>query len=92
MPTKQQGEQHKDEQADKRQGRVTAIGNHVLRALGQPGNLQRVQVRPLWADCYRVNVLVGIDAASVRIAHSYFLVTDSDGNFLRCAPEITKQY
>ena len=32
---------------------------HVLRALGRPADFQAVQVRPLWAGHYRVNVLVG---------------------------------
>jgi hypothetical protein len=37
-------------------------------------------------------VLVGVDAASVRVAHSYFVVTDSDGNILPATPKITKEY
>jgi hypothetical protein len=92
VTTKQQDKQHTEREADRRQWRIAAIGSHVLRALGQPGDLQRVQVRPLWPDHYRVNVLVGADAVSVRVAHSFFLVADGDGNLLRSAPEITKQY
>jgi hypothetical protein len=92
MPTNQQDEQHPDLEADRRPWRIAAIGTHVLRALGRPGELRRVQVQPLWLDHYRVNVLVGADAASVKVAHSYFLVADGDGNVLRSAPEITKQY
>jgi hypothetical protein len=37
-------------------------------------------------------VLVGVDAASVRVAHSYFVVTDSDENILPATPKITKEY
>jgi len=93
MPIKQQDEpQRTDPEADRRKWRIAAIGAHVLHVLGQPGDLQRVQVRPLWPDHYRVNVLVGADAASVRVAHSFFLVADGDGNLLRSAPEITRQY
>jgi hypothetical protein len=73
--------------------RVSAvISKHVLHALGQPANLQGVQVRPVWKDHYRVNVLVGLDPASVRVAHSYFLVADGDGNIVACAPRMTKVY
>jgi hypothetical protein len=38
-----------------------------------------------------VNILVGLDAASVKVAHSYFLVADSDGNILASTPKITRQ-
>jgi hypothetical protein len=68
------------------------IGGNVLRALGQPGTLLRVEVRPLWEDRYRVNVLVGLDAASVRVSDSFFLVTDGDGNILASTPTITRRY
>jgi hypothetical protein len=92
MPTQQHDRQHADQEADRRLWRTAAIGSHVLRALGEPDELRGVQVRPLWPDHYRVNVLVGADAASVRVAHSFFLVADGDGNVLRVAPEITRQY
>jgi hypothetical protein len=68
------------------------IGGQVMRALGQPGDLHRVEVRPLREDHYRVNVLVGPDAASVRVAHSYFLVTDGEGTILAATPAITRRY
>ena len=71
---------------------MAAIGSHVLRALGEPNELRRIDVRPLWSDHYRVNVLVGADAASVKVIHSYFLVADSDGNVLLSVPAITKRY
>jgi hypothetical protein len=91
MPTKQQDEQHADEKPERSQ-RDAAIGRRVMRALGQPGDLLEVQVRPLWGDHYRVNVLVGAGAASAKIAHSYFLVADGQGNVLACAPTLTRQY
>ncbi|HEV3083950.1 MAG TPA: hypothetical protein VGY66_29475 [Gemmataceae bacterium] len=94
MPTKQQDEQYTTttQEGAKRQGRITAIGAHVLQVLGKPGDLQGVQVRPLWQAHYRVNVLVGADITSVRVAHSFFMVADDEGNVLRSAPEITRQY
>jgi hypothetical protein len=92
MPPKQQ-EQSPAEQADAEGRRLTAaIGTHVLRGLGEPGNLNRVDVRRLWAGHYRVNVLVGADAASVKVAHSYFLMADGDGNILQSTPQITRRY
>jgi hypothetical protein len=63
-----------------------------MNRLGQPNDLQRVQVRRLWEDHYRVNVLVGADAASVKVAHSYFLVADSDGTILTSVPTIARRY
>jgi hypothetical protein len=72
--------------------REAALGGHVLQALGRPGAPYRVEVRRLWEEHYRVNVFLGADAASARIAHSYFLVTDGDGNVLACTPAITRQY
>jgi hypothetical protein len=68
------------------------VGKHVLHTLGQPDNLFSVQVRRLWDDHYRVNVLVGPDTASARIANSYFLVADSDGNIITSTPQLTRKY
>ena len=63
-----------------------------MEALGQPGNLFKVQVKRLWDDHYRVNVLVGADAASVLLAHSYFLVTDAGGRIVSSVPRIDRHY
>ena len=68
------------------------IGNHTMDALGKPADLQRIQVRRLWGDCYRVNIFVGKDVAATRIANSYFLVADKTGNIVEARPKITKQY
>jgi hypothetical protein len=90
MPTEQQDrrETGPEEQARRR----ALIGAHVLRALGQPDALHRVQVRHLWEDHYRVNVLVGADAAQAKVAHSYFLVVNPAGAILTSTPTITRQY
>jgi len=92
MPTEQQSKQPADQEKQERQRLDAAIGKHVLNALGQPVNLHRVQVRRLWNEHYRVNVLVGVDAASARVANSYFLVIDGDGAIVAATPRITKQY
>ena len=79
-------DQHRSETKD------ALIGEQVLHALGEPGDLLRVQVRQLWPDRYRVNVCVGADAASVTVADSYFLQVDGDGNIVASAPKITRRY
>ncbi len=92
MSTQQQESEHKIQEKLARPQRKAIIGKHVMHTLGQPGNLYAVQVRDLWDDHYRVNVFVGVDAASAKVAHSYFLVADSDGNILASTPKITRQY
>jgi hypothetical protein len=67
---------------------AAVIGGQVAHALGQMDHLLRLQVRWLWANRYRVNVFVGADAASARVAHSYFLVTDDAGTIVSSTPEI----
>jgi hypothetical protein len=92
MSAKQKEKQIATPEKQESRDQEVAIGNRVLHALGQPDNFLRVQVRRLWGDHYRVNVFVGDDAASARVAHSYFLTTGSEGNFAACSPEISKQY
>jgi hypothetical protein len=67
------------------------IAEQVIHALGEPGDLLRVLIRPLWGNCYRANVFVGADAASARVASSYFLTTDGEGNILESTPQIVRQ-
>jgi hypothetical protein len=68
------------------------IGGQVLLALGRPGDLRAVEVRPLWERHYRVNVLVGGHAASVTVAHSYFLEANGAGDIVEATPEILRKY
>lgn len=68
------------------------IGNQVIHSLGQPGDLRKVQVKHLWNSNYRVNVFVGVDVASAKVAHSYFLVADSEGKITTSIPAITRHY
>lgn len=72
--------------------REEAIRAGVLTALGRPAGLFRVAVVPLWGDNYRVNVVTGDDASSVRIPNSYFVTADDRGNILGSTPLIQKQY
>src|SRR5579883_1991369 len=68
------------------------LGQSVLRTLGEPSNLQRVQVHELWDGHYRVNIYVGVDGVSARVAHSYFLVLDGDANIVSATPAVTRRY
>jgi len=92
MTTAQQREQDRNQQRGEQQRRHAVIRGQVIRTLGTPGDLFDVQVRQLWDENYRVNVLVGGDATSTRVAHSYFLVVDDAGKILACTPEITRRY
>src|SRR3954471_8476521 len=58
------------------------IGGQVIHDPGRPGGLLGGQVRRLWPSHYRANVLVGPDLTSARVAHSYFLTVDGNGNVI----------
>lgn len=79
---------------DKRQrdAQRLLIGKSVLNALGKPSDLLQVQVRSLWDQQYRVNVVVGADIISSRVANSYFLKADEEGNVIASTPLIKRQY
>jgi hypothetical protein len=69
-----------------------AVEYAVLAGLGRPPGLYGVAVRPLWENRFRVNVLVGSDLTTVRIAHSYFVEAGQAGDILSAVPRITRQY
>jgi hypothetical protein len=95
MVRKQQEKQPSTPAREENEGRERLeilLRKNVIRSLGQPTNLHHVQIRELWDHHYRVNIVVGADAASIRIAHSFFLLSDSDGNVVESTPRITKHY
>jgi hypothetical protein len=92
MSTEQQSGQHRDKDVQEREKLDILIRERVIRALGRPSCPHRVQVRRLWEDYYRVNVLLGEDAATAKIVNSYFVEADGDGNIVESTPAITKQY
>ena len=92
MPTTEPDEQHKETERRKGEALNAVIGAQVIHTLGMPVDLHDVHVRRLWEDRYRVNVLIGADAASVKIANSYFIKTDSDGNIVESTPKVKKVY
>jgi hypothetical protein len=91
MPRKEQRPDPSDLGQHRSENLNDLIAEQVMHALGDPGDLLRVLIRPLWGNCYRANVFVGADAASARVANSFFLTTDGDGNILESTPQITRQ-
>jgi hypothetical protein len=76
------------ERAKQQQQRAEAVARLVRRALGGPDGSLTVQVRPLWDNHYRVNVLAGEGPSSFTIARSYFLEVDGEGKLLASAPAL----
>jgi len=92
MATKEQGDKHKESEQHQREKVNTFIREQVIHLLGKPVNLLKVQVRSLWDNNFRVNVVIGPDIVSGKVANSYFLASDSDGHIVTSIPRITKQY
>jgi hypothetical protein len=72
--------------------RDETIQDAIITSLGRPPGLYRVAVLPIWQGHYRVNVLIGPDATSVRIPHSYFVVVGHDGAIISSSPPIVRLY
>jgi hypothetical protein len=94
MPNKLQSEQPKEDKMKQFENEKldSLVEKQVIAALGTPMDLRSVQVRKVWDDHYRVNVIVGANAASVKIANSFFLVIGGDGSLIAATPKIMKQY
>jgi hypothetical protein len=91
MPSAQTGEPRKDRERQDGENQENMIRGQVLRTLGETGGLGRVQVRSLWGNFYRVNVVVGDDPGCAKITRSYFLETDGEGNIVESTPRIVRQ-
>jgi len=88
---KKQEEQRLTEQKRKEAGLLEAVvRDNVMSDLGRPADLYRVQVASLWGGYFRVNVFVGPDAVSSKVARSYFLQADENGKILSSDPAILK--
>ena len=92
MPGKREVEQPSKTEHRDHEALDALVGEHVLRTLGRPPGMQRVQVRCLWAAFYRVNVFVGGDLASATITNSFFVQARPDGSVVQADPAITRQY
>ena len=68
------------------------VRGSVLSELGHPAGLYAVAVRRLWANYFRVNVLIGSDITTVQIAHSYFVEAGREGAIRNSTPRITRLY
>jgi hypothetical protein len=86
----QQRKQHDDVEQHKREVLNALIGEQVVHTLGELNSLHKVQVCRLWNDRYRVNIFIGPNPLSVKIANSYFVEVDSNGNIVASRPRITK--
>jgi hypothetical protein len=79
----------KKRRAERQEATVAA---NVIRSLGQPPDFRRVTVVRLWANHFRVNVQTGASATSARVAHSFFVAADEDGQVIESDPAITRLY
>ena len=87
--SKEQAEQQRETQ--KRDALNSLVGKQVITLMGVPEGLNKVQVRRLWENYYRVNILTGPDASSVKVSSSFFLQADGEGNIVTSSPKIMKQ-
>lgn len=71
MSTQTQQKRAKEQETQDTQEVNAHVGKQVMETLGRPRNLLGVQVRQLWEDHYRVNVLTGADATSVTVVRNY---------------------
>jgi hypothetical protein len=69
-----------------------AISRQIIQGLGKPAGFRNVDVKRLWEHHYRANVVVGSDAVSATVAHSYFVVADSAGHIVTCEPVLRREY
>jgi hypothetical protein len=92
MPTIEQSTQQADPAKRAPEQRNGIILVQLMKALGRPTALYRVEVRHLWDNHYRANVFVGTAVTSVRIAHSFFLRIDEDDNIVASMPSISRKY
>jgi hypothetical protein len=92
MSTKKERGQRAEAELEVERSLAAAIRKNVMDDLGWPADLQQVQVRQLWESNYRVNVFVGTDVASAKVAHSFFLTAGADGKVLASTPAITRLY
>jgi hypothetical protein len=86
------GEKYQQYADEARREINASLTRQVMDVLGLPSDLQSVQVRHLWGDRFRLNVLVGTDVTSATVAHSYFLAVGGDGLIVEATPALTRHY
>jgi hypothetical protein len=86
-------ESRREERQKEEAGLLEAVvRENVMGLLGKPAEFLRASSRRLWDNYYRVNVFIGPHAASVTVAHSFFLKADGDGKILTCSPPVARAY
>jgi hypothetical protein len=92
MTTTQRAERQRQEEVATTERLAALIRQQVLQILGTPPGWHAVQVRPLWGDYFRVNVLTGENITCFTIDHSFFLLTDGEGGVIESSPPMVKRY
>lgn len=71
----------------------------IIRMLGRPPLLARIDVKHLFGFTYRVNVLVRdpsapgmLEQVSLKIEHSYFVTEYAPNLELECDPPVKRRY
>jgi hypothetical protein len=67
------------------------IRDNLLRAIGEPADFFQLQVKSLWGDYFRANVLVGT-FTECKVARSYFIKATPDGEIVTAVPAIKREY
>jgi hypothetical protein len=94
MPNPPPAERDEEAEARDRAARqlAAAVCQAVLSGLGRPADLLSVTARQVAGHCYRVNVVTGADPTGARIAHSFFVTVDDQGNVLDSTPPLARRY
>jgi hypothetical protein len=90
--TRRERECSKEIERHKQDTLNTLVREQLITTLGKPDDLLSVQIRPLWGTNFRANVFVGANVACAKITHSFFLVTDDDGNIVKSTPTMKRVY
>ena len=68
------------------------VARNLLNRLGMPPRLYRVVVRRVGYLKYRANVFVGAGSGISRVAHSFFIHVDTEGQIIDSSPTISRTY
>jgi hypothetical protein len=79
MSTKQAGDRRTEQKSQKVGLLEAVVRDNVLFDLGKPPGQHRVQVKCVYGASYRVNVFIGPDISSFKLAHSYILTVQRYG-------------
>jgi hypothetical protein len=92
MPAKPPIDPDQDDREIRRVDLNALVGRNVIKSLGSPSDMLKIQVNLVGSERYRVNVMVGKDLGSARVGNSFFLTVDEAGNILTSTPKIVRLY